>query len=148
MPRLFWCSGLFAGVMGFLGTLLALLVALPAVADAQGGRLQAERLTIMGDNGAERIRLQTVPGLGANTQVLTPEGERRVSLTTAQTGGGDRPDVGGVVVWRDNDTAAGFFGLGRGPDGNRPLAKVLVLYDDAGQSRWYSRSPRTGRRIS
>ena len=38
-------------------------------------------------------------------------------------------------MWRDQNTSAGFFGLGRGPNGTGPLTKLLILYDDAGQGR-------------
>jgi hypothetical protein len=111
--------------MGFLGTLLALTITLPAVVDAQQARLQAEQLTIMGDNGAERIRLQTGPGIAAALLVLDANGNRRAQLATGlgPQGTGDRPEGVGLNIY---DAQGGMAGrLGFGDDGSR----VVNLHD-------------------
>src|SRR4051812_48902726 len=112
MQRFFLLSGLFALVMGFLGTLLALTVALPTVVDAQQARLQAEQLTIVGDNGAERIRLQTGPGIAAALQMLDTNGNRRAQIATglgAQSTG-DRPVGAGFNIYDAQGGVAGRLG--------------------------------------
>jgi hypothetical protein len=133
MRRLFWLSGFFALVMGFLGTLLALTVALPAVVDAQANRLRAEQLTIVGDNGTDRIRLQTGPGLRASTNVLDANGQSRVELTTGGTaaGGGVTLEGAGVNVLASNGVQIGR--LGTNPDGT---GATLRLQDREGRARF------------
>src|SRR3954465_15091664 len=69
-------------VMGFLGTLLAQTLVLPTVADAQDTRIRAERFTVVGDNGADRLRLQTGPGIAARLQVIDAEGAPRATIGT------------------------------------------------------------------
>ena len=136
MQRSFWLSGLFALVMGFIGALLALTLVLPTLVDAQATQLRAGRVTVVGPNGAGRIRLAAdVRDVGATLQVLDDAGERRVGLFTGTAGGTQAADVGGVSLWRDQNTPGGFFGLGRGPDGSRPLEPALVLNDAEGRGR-------------
>jgi hypothetical protein len=165
MNRTILLSGVAGFGMAVLGTMLTLAVALPIVVDAQAARVQAERVTVVGDDGAERIRLSAGPGVGAYVQVLDPDGGVRVGINTggpAVLGGtqleasnvavldpngtpragigvggpqGIDREAGGVFVWDSAGIPAGFLGLGRGPEGGLPLANVLVLNDRLGRGR-------------
>jgi hypothetical protein len=65
--------------MGFVGTSLAQTLLRPALVDAQDARLRAERVTVVGDNGAERIDLANGPGLNSAVQVNDANGVRKRS---------------------------------------------------------------------
>ena len=67
MRRTAIVSGLASFIMAVLGTVLASTALVPAVVAGQDGRLRAERVTVVGDNGADRIDLANGPGL--NTAV-------------------------------------------------------------------------------
>ena len=82
MRRTILLSGMLSLVMGFVGTLLAQAVVLPGLVGAQEARIRAEQVTIVGDTGAERIRLETGPGVRSSTTVLDANGHRRVELAT------------------------------------------------------------------
>src|SRR3954462_8484640 len=86
MRRTIWLSVVLPLVMGCLGTLLAQTLVLPAVVGAQDARLRAERFTVVGDHGADRVRLQTGPGIAARLQGSDAEGTARATIGT---GGAD-----------------------------------------------------------
>src|SRR5688572_13028944 len=77
MRRTIVLARVAAFVMAFLGSLAALALALPAIVGAQEARIRAEQFTVVGDNGADRIRLQTGPGVGAYVRVLDANGGLR-----------------------------------------------------------------------
>jgi hypothetical protein len=52
-------------------------VALPAVVGAQEARIRAEQLIVVGENGADRVRLQVGPGFRAAAGVLDINGTPR-----------------------------------------------------------------------
>jgi hypothetical protein len=111
MRRTIALAGLVSFVMAFLGTLLALALALPAVVGAQEARIRAEQFTLVGENGADRIRLQTVPGIAARVQVLDATGGNRVTIAT---GGprGDNPNGAGVTLLTPDGVPVGRLGMG------------------------------------
>jgi len=59
MGRTLLLAGGVSFLMAFLGTVLALTVALPAAVEAQEARVRAEQFTLVGDNGVDRVRLVT-----------------------------------------------------------------------------------------
>jgi len=137
MTRAMVLSGVVGFVMAVCGTLVGLVVALPAVVQAQASSIRAEQFTVIDPDGAERIRLQTGPGIGAGLGVL--DAEHRVRLS-ARTGGpvavgGMLADVAGFAVLNPDGTPAAVLGAGRGSQGNLPLTNNLVLFDLQGRPR-------------
>lgn len=115
-------------VMAFLGTVLAAALVLPGMVEAEEARIRAESITLVGDNGvdrvrlhvggdgnpsiellggdgSERIRLQTGPGIAAGVTLFDPQGGPRVQLDAggAPTGGTLPGDVG-FNVFADDGT--------------------------------------------
>jgi hypothetical protein len=162
MRRTIILSGAAAFGMGLLGTVLGGTWVLPAVVAAQSTFLQAERVTVLDDEGEERIRLQTGPGINASVQVLDARGQLRAIIGTGgpqgtqpEVGGlrvfdsagtqrvaispggplGTQPEVGGVIVFGRNGLPVGYLGAGRGSQGDLSLSNILVLYDPEGSAR-------------
>ena len=130
MRRMLLLSVAASSLVSMLLTALVMTLALPAVVDAQATRIQAEQLTVVGDNGAERITLRTGPGIAAALQVLDASGNRRVQLATGlgPQSTGDRPIGAGVNVYDARGEIAGR--LGTNEDGSQ-----LVLNDANGRPR-------------
>ena len=82
MKRAICLGGVVSFLMAFLGTTLAFVVALPVVVGAQETRIRAERVTVVGDNSAERVDLATGPGLNVAVQVNDSNGARRAGFNT------------------------------------------------------------------
>ena len=136
MRRTLLVSVVLPLLMGFLGTVLAQSLARPGLVDAQDPRLRAERVTVVGDNGAERIDLANGPGLNSAVQVNDANGVRRAGFNTGGLLTGNDPDGSGFNVWAaDGSTPMVRLGTGRGPSGNGPLRNVLFLTDPQGQMR-------------
>jgi hypothetical protein len=135
MRRMFWLSGLFALVMGFIGALLAMLVALPAVVDAQANRLRAEQVAVAGDTGADRVRLQTGPGVASSVRLFDANGNQRAMLSTGGQERGDDPEAAGINFLNSSGTQVIRLGTGHGPLSNGPLVQGLQLTDQQGQQR-------------
>jgi hypothetical protein len=122
--------------MGVLGTVLAQNLARSGLAEAQDTRIRAERVTVVGDNGAERIDLANGPGLNSAVQVNDSNGARRAGFNTGGLLSGNDPDGSGFNVWAaDGTTPMVRLGTGRGPSGTGPLRNLLFLTDQQGQMR-------------
>ena len=130
MRRTILLSGVLSLVMGFVGTLLALAVALPELVGAQEARIRAEQFTIVGDNNADRIRLQTGPGIAAALQVFDASGNRRAQLATGlgPQSTGDMPVGAGLNIYAASGQMAGR--LGADAQGSQ-----MVLNDANGRPR-------------
>jgi hypothetical protein len=165
MRRTIWLSVAASSLVSILLTALVITLALPGLVDAQATRIRAEQLTLVGDNGADRVQLQPGPGVGAYMRVLDTDGRVRIGIGTGGPAalGGMRPDASAVSVldsnqtlrasigvggalqtqpesvsfawWDSAGTQAGALGLGRGPQGDRPLSNILVLNDEEGRGR-------------
>lgn len=123
-------------LMGFLGTMLAQMLAMPALVEAQNARIRAERVTVVGDNGADRFDLATGPGANVAVQVNDVNGVRRAGFNTGGLLAGNDPDGSGFNVWAaDGTTAMVRLGTGRGPTGTGPLRNLLYLADWQGNIR-------------
>jgi hypothetical protein len=137
MTRTIVLSGVVGFVMALLGTLIGLLVALPTVVEAQASSIRAEQFTLIDPDGAERMRLQAGPGIGAGLGVLDALHRVRLSVRTGGPAalGGTLPDVAAFAVLNPNGTPAAVLGAGRGAQGNLPLTNNLVLFDLQGNPR-------------
>lgn len=135
MQRTILWAGILPFVSAFLGTVVAFSTVLPAVVGAQDARVRTERVTVVGDNGAQRIDLVTGPGLNTAVQVNDAQGGRRAGFNTGGLLAGNDPDGSGFNVWTADGTAVLRLGTGRGPTGDGPLRNVLFLADWQGQSR-------------
>lgn len=136
MRRTLVITGAVSFAMAFLGTLVASTLAVPTVVGAQEARIRAEQFTIVGDNGADRIRLVTQPGMNAGVQVADTNGVRRASFNTGRGLVGDAPEAAGLTVWAaDGTTPLASLRTGRGPSGDGQLRNNLVLSDWQGQAR-------------
>ena len=136
MRRTLLLSVVLPLLMGFLGTILAHSLALPGFVAAQDARIRAERVTVVGDNGAERIDLVNGPGVNSAVQVNDANGMRRAGFNTGGLLAGNDPDGSGFNVWAaDGTTPMVRLGTGRGPSGTGPLRNVLFLTDQQGQMR-------------
>ena len=135
MRRTVILCGAASFVMAFLGTVLASTVAVPAVVGAQEARIRAEQFTVVGDNGADGVRLGTGPGLNSDVRVLDTNGVLRAAFNTGGILAGNDPDGAGFNVYAPDGTTVLRLGMGHGPRGDQPLANVLTLWDWQGQPR-------------
>jgi hypothetical protein len=105
LRRVILLAGVSSLVMAFLGTVLASnLVTVPSVA-AQQAAIRASAVSVVGDDGAERINLNTGSGSPDNA-----------SINFSFAGG----------------TPSARLGVDRGVLGNEALRPKLVLNDDQG----------------
>src|SRR5947209_1229784 len=118
----------------FLGAILALGWAVPALVEAQEARLRAESLTVVGA-GTDRVRLGTKwDGRASDFTLLAPDGTERLIIGA----GGiavDDPAGSGLNVVAEDGTQVARFGTGHGPLGNLPLTTQLFLNDQSGRTR-------------
>ncbi len=135
MKRAIFLGGAVSFLMAFLGTTLAFAVALPAIVDAQETRLRAEQLTVVGDNGADRVGIQTGPGVAASVRVLDADGNLRSMLSTGGQARGDDPEAAGIAFRNSSGTQVIRLGTGRGPSSTGPLTQGLILTDQEGRQR-------------
>ena len=136
MRRTLWLSVVLPLVMGFLGTVLAQTLMQPGLADAQEARIRAEQLTLVGDNGMDRLRLEPGPGAGAAVGVLDSDGKLR---SDARTGGspttaGTTPEAASINVFASNGTRIARMGTGGAGTAAAPGAE-LVLRDRENRDR-------------
>lgn len=122
-------------IMGFLGLVLALTLAAPAVAGAQATRIQAEQFYIADVDGRGRVILRTEPGISASVAVADPNGTQRVSMAMggSRALGGMVPEAAGFNVNATDGTQ--IARLGTGPFEPGGVATNLVLSDRQGRSR-------------
>jgi ABC-type uncharacterized transport system permease subunit len=74
-------------VSAFVGTLLAIAVALPTLVEAQETRMRADVWSLVGAGEKERVRIATGPLHTATVAVLSTDGMNRANVTTGGTGG-------------------------------------------------------------
>ncbi len=144
MKQAICLGGIVSFLMAFLGTTLAFAVALPAIVGAQETRLRAEQLTVVGDNGADRVRIQTGPGVAASVRLLDANGNQRSMMSTGGQDRGDDPDAAGINFQNSSGTQVIRLGTGRGPLSNGPLVQGLQLTDQSGRQRAWIRVEEDG----
>jgi hypothetical protein len=136
MRRTIWLSVMLPLMMGMVGTILAQALVLPAIVGAQEARIQAEQVTVVGDNGADRVRLVAGPGISSAMQVLDANGTIRTQANTGRAGARtDVPDTGYFQVFTSGGAPAAILGLNRGPQGVRSLSSSLELFDQQARVR-------------
>ena len=128
-------TGAASFVMGFLGAVVALVIALAGTVGAQETRLRAEQLTVVGDNGADRVRIQTGPGEASSVRLLDTNGNLRSLWSTLGQTRGDDPDAAGISFQNSSGTQVIRLGTGRGPSSTGPLEQTLRLTDQEGRIR-------------
>jgi hypothetical protein len=124
-------------VSAFLGSILAFRLLLPSMVEAQEARIRAEQVIVVGDNGAERIRLSTGPGIIGALGVFSPDGATaRVTIATGglPTLGGRVPESAGLNVFADDGTQLVRLGTSGRPGQFEPGSN-LVLHDAQGHPR-------------
>lgn len=100
----------------------------------------AEFMRIVGANtlgtGADRIQMATQwGGEGADIRLLAPDGQtNRVVISSGGINVPD-PDGAGMNVYNQSGVVVARLGMGRGPQGNQPLANLLFLTDQDGHRR-------------
>lgn len=104
-------AGSVSFAMALLGTTLALALVAPTLVSAQEARVRAEQVTILGDGGAERIRLQTGPGINARMVVLSADGTPRANIATGGAQG-TTPEGAGFTLLTSTGTPVGRLGMG------------------------------------
>src|SRR5438094_7925883 len=100
-------AGILPFVSAFLGGVVAFSLVAPRLVQAQQTRIAAERLAIVGDDGAERVRLTTGPGAIGSVGVFSPDGATtRVTLATGGSPvlGGTSPESAGLNIFADDGT--------------------------------------------
>ena len=114
----------------------SLAIAVPTIVDAQDARIRAEQVTVVGDNGADRVKLGVGPGVNAEVDVFDADGLRRASLNTGGFRFGNDPESAGFNAFGpDGATQVVRLGIGRGPLGDQPLFNTLILSDLQGKPR-------------
>jgi len=117
--------------MAFAGTIGALAFAFPRVSEAQDGRIRAREVTVVGDDGADRVRLQTGPGIAARVQVLDSAGAPRAGFATGGAQG-TIPEGSGFQLFASDGTQVMRLGAGQPQDGGRTN---LIFLDRQSQPR-------------
>src|SRR4051794_19008026 len=136
MRRTLMLSVVLPLAMGFLGTLLAQTLALPALVDAQESRVRVEQVTVVGQDSAERVRLSTGPGAVASLAVLGMDGTPRATVATGgpAQGGGVQPNAAGFNLSAHDGTPLGRLGTA-GSGAQWEPGSVLQLNDSQGRVR-------------
>ena len=131
-------------VSAFLGASVAFGLLLPRSAQAQRPGVSSERVTVVGDNGAERVILSTGPGVGAGVRVRSPDGATtRVIIQTGAPGeGGTAPGNAGLNINSldgtrlvNLGTASQALEAGRYVPGTFAGGSNLYLMDEQGRIR-------------
>lgn len=130
MRRTILLSGVLPFTMAVLGTVVATSFLWPARGEAQPTIIRAEQVTVIGDNGVDRVRLVTGPGGNAALVVLGADGVRRANVNVGAGLAGPDPDAAGLTVWARDGVAprASLRTLAGG-------ASALLLRDQEGQDR-------------
>ena len=123
-------------LMGFLGTILAQTLALPAVGGAQEARIRAEQVTVVGSTGTDRVRLGTGPGANATALVLSPDGRVRALMGTGGPAaqGGLEPETADFVLFAQDGRFLARLGTRSTPE-SHAAGVNLVLSDSQGRVR-------------
>ncbi len=133
MRRTILLAVLASSAVSTLLTALLFTVALPAAVGAQEARIQAEQVTIVGEGGAERVRLQTGPGINARMVVLSPDGTPRANTATGGARG-DSPEAAGFTLLGSDGIPVGRLGMGDPAMADDGVVN-LHLRDRAGRDR-------------
>jgi hypothetical protein len=125
-----------SSLVSVLLTALVMTLALPAAVDAQATRIQAERVAVVGPNGAERVDLGAGPGAHATANVRNAEGRVRAAMNTGGPSdlGGLLPDAAGFNLYASDGTSIARLGT-RGGGGTYEPGVLLRLADMQGRSR-------------
>ena len=67
---------------------------------APSAKVQAAEFVVVGENGAERVILQSGPGIHASMRLLDADG-KRVAAVTVGGGQGERPGYVGLNIFSD-----------------------------------------------
>jgi hypothetical protein len=136
MRRTILLSVAASSLVSVLITVLVITLALPAVVDAQANRIQAERVAVVGTNGADRVDLGTGPGAVAAVTVRNAEGRERASMATGGRAdlGGVLPDAAGFNLLASDGTPIGRLGT-RGTGNTYEPGVNLLLSDMQGRAR-------------
>jgi hypothetical protein len=127
MRRIIFLAGVLPFVSAFLGGILAVSWGPALVVEAQEGRIRAERVTVVGEAGTDRVSLRANPGGRAFVDVLSSEGVRRIS---AATGGEADPENADLLLYKpDGQTVVAGLVFGRGGTSEGPLTTQLIMRD-------------------
>jgi hypothetical protein len=101
--------------MAFMGTLAAISIGMPLMAQAQATKVTAPAFGLIGDDGAERMALTTGPGVKSVLNVFDTTGTSRIGI---QTGGqlGTLPSSEAMTLVAANGATVAQFGSGTDPD--------------------------------
>src|SRR5689334_1423020 len=112
MQRTIMLSVAASSLVSVLLTMLVMTLALPAIVDAQANRLQAERVSVVGPNGMDRVVLGTGPGAHTAVSVLNAEGRVRAGMATGgpSNQGGVLPDAAGFNLSASDGTTIARLG--------------------------------------
>jgi hypothetical protein len=122
--------------MAFLGGVLAFSLVVPSFVDAQEARVRADQVTVFGSTGADRVRMETGPGLSAFVNLLDNEGHVRTQLANGGvSSAGGSEDSSSLNIFLGTGQRVVRLGTGRGPQGDEPQATSLALRDQAGNLR-------------
>jgi hypothetical protein len=125
-----------SSLVSVLLTMLVMSLALPAAVDAQATRIQAERVTVVGPSGVERVALSGGPEAHAALSVLNADGRPRATVSTGGPSnlGGVVPDAAGFNLFASDGTSIGRLGT-RGTGDTYEPGVVLRLADMQGRAR-------------
>lgn len=131
--------------MGLFGTLVAQTVALPAIADAQETRFEAERIVLVGPNGVDRARLSARTRFNASVSVLSTEGRVRALMGTGGpvNRGGLEPETADFVLFSQDGRRIARLGTRETPE-SHAAGVNLVLADAQGRVRLEARVAEDG----
>jgi hypothetical protein len=113
----------------FVGTLLAVAVALPTIVQAQQTEMRADMWSLLGPEDKERVRLATGPGTAATVALLSSvDGVNRINMST----GAPPPASGATAATTGAAPLAAGFNL-NGPTGLRLGRLGTVAANEAGE---------------
>jgi len=92
-------------------------------------QVRAEEFVVVGENGADRVILQSGPGIHASLRLMDDTGRRVAALTTGG-GQGERPGYVGVNIFNDQGINVLRVGTGDNFSGTH-----VMLNDNQGNTR-------------
>ena len=92
-------------------------------------RIEAEEFVVVGKNGADRVILQSGPGIHASMRLMDETGKRVAALTTGG-GQGERPGYVGVNIFNDQGVNVLRVGTSDNFSGSH-----VILNDNEGRPR-------------
>jgi len=131
MQRAVILFGAVSFVMALLGTIVGMTLAVPAIVEAQQAKLSGSAVSVIGDNGADRVLLSSGPGAKSQVAALDPSGRNRINLTVGGENG-NAPANEGVNL--DDINGAELARIGTGGD-LTPGRAIMRLSDQAENPR-------------